>query len=119
VNWKFWKKTDIEKPANYYKNSRLSKPKDIPEAIGRKMVKGLRLDPDEVWQLKYVTRPSNDQTGIYEFRLFDPDKAKRAGVTVRDWTSLDDRPELILYTGRYNKGGKSTDQFGPRGACDK
>ena len=57
MNWKFWKKDDPE-VAVTVDGAKLAKPKDIPEPVGRKMVVGMKMDPDLVWSLKYVSRPS-------------------------------------------------------------
>lgn len=96
MNWKFWAK-------------RPAKPKLIPEAIGKKMVVELKFDPDEVWTLKYISRPIDDKNNVIEFRLFNPGEAERVGVDIKDWTSLDDRPELVQYSGYYDKNREKTE----------
>jgi hypothetical protein len=67
------------------------------------MVVGMQLDPDEVWALKYISRPSESQPGVQDFRIFSPQGAVQAGLVVKDWHSLDDHPDLILYAGHYSK----------------
>jgi len=101
MNWKFWKKEQESDQAA--KSPRQNRPKELPELVGRKMVVGMKLEPDDVWALKYVGRPLEDHPGSSAFRIFHPDKAIAAGVTVRDWTSLDDHPDLVLYQGVYDK----------------
>ena len=93
MNWKFW----ANKP---------EKPKLIPEAIGRKMVVELKFDPDEVWTLKYIGRPIDGKNNVIEFSLFNPEKVQQAGVNIKDWTSLDDRPELVQYSGYFDTNRK-------------
>ncbi len=108
MNWKFWKKngaTDIETT----RAKKLGKPKELPQAVGRKMVVGLQVDPDTVWALKYVSRPLNNQSHIHEFRLFHPGQANREGFAVKDWNSLDASPDLILYEGCYDKNEETVD----------
>ena len=102
MNWKFWKKqaTDDSGGASAIK---LDKPKDLPEAVGRKMVVDMKLDPDFVWSLKYVSRPSEDRPRTKQFRIYNPVKATQAGVLVKNWTSFDDQPELIMYSGYFDK----------------
>ena len=107
MNWKFWKK--METAGNGEKLNRLTKPREIPEAVGRKMIVGMKLDPDAVWALKYVTQPLDNPPKTFAFRLFDPDQAKRSGVAVTDWTALDAHPDLILYKGVYQKETKQVD----------
>jgi hypothetical protein len=103
MNWKFWEKSGAENSA---KVKKLNKPKELPEAVGRKLVVGLQIDPDEAWSLRYVGRPSETKPGIQDFRLFNPEHAHLARLTVKDWTSLDDHQELILYEGQFDRSTK-------------
>jgi hypothetical protein len=80
---------------------KLSGPQGIPELVGRHMVVEEKQDPDRVWKLKGVIR----QVGKKEFycRVFDEARMANANVIVKDWTSLDDHPELTLWEGYFNK----------------
>lgn len=102
MNWKFWK-NDARGETVAANGPKLAKPKELPEAVGRKMVTGMKLDPDLVWSLKYVSRPMGDRGNASEFRIFNPETAHQKGITVKNWTSLDDLPDLILYSGSYDK----------------
>jgi hypothetical protein len=105
MNWKFWKtkETDnIEK----IRSKKLKKPRELPDAVGRKLVVEWKIDPDEAWALRYVSRPSESRPGIQDFRLFHPKDATHAGLVVKDWYSLDGSSDLILYEGQYNKSEK-------------
>lgn len=106
MNWKFWKKEGVENAAKAKKNA---KPKELPQAVGRKLIVDLQIDPDEAWSLRYVGRPSEVNTGIQDFRLYDPAKAARVDLLVKEWHSLDDHPDLILYEGQYDKSGMVVD----------
>jgi hypothetical protein len=108
MNWKFWKKDDPE-VAVAVDGAKLAKPKDIPEPVGRKMVVGMKMDPDLVWSLKYVSRPSGGRRSTSEFRIFNPETARSRGVAVKNWTSLDALPDLILYSGNYEKSTNTID----------
>jgi hypothetical protein len=106
MNWKFWRKIAKDGYANQ-KPFRNSKPRELPEKIGRKMVVEMKIDPDLVWSLKYVNRPMDETRKIKEFSLYSPEKAKQAGVVIKDWMSLENHPELVLYTGRHYQGDDS------------
>ena len=106
MNWKFWKK-ESPSEATSTNEPKLAKPKEVPEPVGRKMVTGMKLDPDLVWSLKYVSRPIGDHRNASEFRIFNPKTAQQKGVAVKNWTSLDDLPDLILYSGLYDKKANS------------
>ena len=111
MNWKFWKK-GTDQVDNGAHRPKLAKPIDLPEAVGRKMVVAMKMDPDEVWALKYVSRPVEGRKHVYEFMLFSPESARQAGVVVRDWSSFDSRPELALYSGFYDKNASNIDIHG-------
>lgn len=108
MNWKFWKK-DARDAAVAVKGPKLPKPKDLPEDVGRKMVVAMKLDPDLVWSLKYVSRPMGLHRNASEFRIYDPATAHQNGHVIKNWTSLDDLPELILYSGNYDKSSSNID----------
>jgi hypothetical protein len=78
---------------------RLPRPREIPQAVGQTLVVNHKQDPDWVWALMAVTRPSADSPDRSEFRVYSAQEAVHQGVTVRDWNSLDDHPELIQYFG--------------------
>ena len=77
---------------------KLPGPKGIPAIVGRHMVVEEKKDPNWVWNLKGVVRPAGGKKAFY-CRIFDGAQAAKAGVKVKDWTSLDDRPDLILWEG--------------------
>ncbi|MFO7715409.1 hypothetical protein [Desulfosarcina sp.] len=108
MNWKFWKKEGqaASVPAN---GSKLAKPKELPESVGRKMVTGMKLDPDLVWSLRYVSRPMEARKNTSEFRIFNPETVHQKGIVVKNFTSLDDLPDLVLYSGFYDKSASSVE----------
>ena len=106
MNWKFWKKSGSDEPGKPKKHPR---PKELPDAVGRKLVVNLKIDPDEAWALRYVSRPSDIKPGTQDFRLFSPNRAAKAGLNVRDWFSLDDHSDLILYEGHYDRSSQTVD----------
>jgi len=102
MKWKFWEsKTETRESSPEV--PKLPKPKDIPEPVGRYLVVGLGKNPDWVWNLKAVLRPRPDGQDSYEVRVFNMSTAAQANVPIKDYTSLDGHPELILYEGWYDK----------------
>ncbi len=98
MNWKFWQKKDDDALTGGSKKE--AKPRDLPQVIGQNLVVERGLDPDWVWTLKIVTRER--EKGIFDFRLFDP---AMAGLKVTGFSALDDRSDLILFDGWYEKNG--------------
>ena len=92
----FWKREKTKKG-----EIELPGPKEIPELAGRCMVVQEKKDPDWVWRLKGVVRPAGKKA--FYCRVFDDAQAAKAGVKVKDWTSLDEHPDLILWEGYFDK----------------
>ena len=84
---------------------KLSKPGEIPEAVGRFLVVQMKKDPDWVWNLKSVIRPKAGAASkfVFDVRVFDTARAAAKGVIVKDWTTLDGHPDLVLYEGWFDK----------------
>lgn len=81
---------------------KLPSPKEIPELVARYLVVEEKKDPDWVWKLKGVVRPAGKKKAFY-CRVFDEAQVVQAGVKVKDWTSLEGHPDLILWEGYFDK----------------
>jgi hypothetical protein len=97
MGWKFW-----EQEKTNDGEVRLPGPKSIPDAVGRYLVTDEKKDPDWVWNLKGVVRPT-ERKNVFYCRILDEAKATEARVKVKDWNSLDEHPDLILWEGCFNK----------------
>jgi hypothetical protein len=104
MGWKFWnKKTSSENR----KRSKPSKPQEMPELVGRHLVVELGEDPDWVWRLKTVQRRREDGNSASDIRVFSTASASVKGVSVENYDSLDEHPDLILFEGWFDKGSRS------------
>ena len=101
MNWRFWQKNRLGESTNGVR-PKLSRPKDLPDEVGRHLVVDLGLDPDWVWRLKAAVRPREGERHTRDIKIFDPVRADAAGVTIKHYDSLDDHPELVLFDGSYN-----------------
>jgi len=81
---------------------KLPRPGGIPDLAGRYMVVEEKKDPDWVWRLKGVVCPAEKKNAFY-CRVFDEAQVTQAGLKIKDWTSLDDHPDLILWEGYFDK----------------
>jgi hypothetical protein len=79
-----------------------SKPKDIPDIVGGHLVTDYNQNPDMVWKLKAVKRRRQESKNAFDVRVFDDLEATTKKVKVKDYTTLDGHPELILYEGWYD-----------------
>ena len=102
MNWKFWKTENKDHQGLSQRFSNLPMPKDLPNQVGFYLVTQLKLDPDWVWTLKGVVRPTTVKQN-FEIRIFDPKEAVISDVIVTDFNSLDDFPEMILFEGCFKK----------------
>jgi hypothetical protein len=91
----FWKKKS--------NGEKESSAKSIPEAVGRYLVVNLGKNPDWVWNLKAVMKNKGNEKDVFEVRVFDQAKANALTISIKNFTSLGEHPELILYEGWFNK----------------
>ena len=103
MNWKFWEKAQKADNSDQPKREKLPGPKSIPEPVGRYLVVHMGKDPDWVWNLKAAMRARQEKPGTFHFRVFDPSKAAGSRILVRDYTTLDQNPQLILFEGWFDK----------------
>jgi hypothetical protein len=92
----FWKKKENGQ-------EKLPSPKGIPEAVGRYLVVSMGQDPNWVWNLKSVLRPRPGEKDLFDFRVFDGNNIGRQNFSVKNYDTLTDHPELILYEGTFSK----------------
>jgi len=92
-----------KKPAK--EEGKLSGPKEIPGPVQNYLVAERKMDPDLVKLLKAVECKST--TGAtFNIRVFDNSEAIAKNVQVKDYTSLDECPDLIIYEGWFDEGAK-------------
>ena len=102
MSWKFWgKKEETAGQAGTHKE-KLPKPTDMSSQVGQFLVVNLGKNPDWVWKLKTVARPQAEKHR-YDVRVFSENTAGEKGVRVKDYTSLDGHPDLILFEGWFDK----------------
>jgi hypothetical protein len=111
---KFWQRQTADAKA-----PRPSKPREIPDAIGRYLVVTLKHEPDWVWQLMFVSRQRNESAGGSDIVIYDPQQANQLGVHVTGYHSLAQQPSLILFEGWFDKGRgtfeiRPTEHLSPR-----
>jgi len=99
----FWKRKPAKEEPLKIRVERLPRAKDIPELVGRYLITELKQDPDWVWRLKSVVRLRSDGKDRFDFRVFDEAQAAAKKVAIKDYNSLNEHPDLILYQGRFDK----------------
>jgi len=99
----FWKKKPATGEPSKPKAEKLPGPKGIPDLVGRHLVTELKQNPDWVWRLKGVVRPRSDGKDRFDFRVFDEAQVAAKKVAIKDYNSLNEHPDLILYQGWFDK----------------
>lgn len=94
----FWKKKD-----NHSNSKKLPSPKTIAEPVGRHLVVALKQNPDWVWNLSSALRPRAEDENMFDFRVFDEKAAGSQNIRVKDFNTLTEHPDLILFEGVFNK----------------
>ncbi|MGB9627385.1 MAG: hypothetical protein ACPL6D_01875 [Thermodesulfobacteriota bacterium] len=84
----------------------LSGPREIPAIVQNYLVTEKKMDPDLVKLLKALVYKSNSGEKAFNIRIYDEADAVANKVQIKDYTTLDQHPHLILYEGVYDEGSK-------------
>lgn len=82
---------------------KLLKPGAIPGLVQKHLLTERKMAPDLVPLLKGVLRKSATRETAFDIRVFDESEALAKKVQVKDYTTLDEHPGLILYEGWFNE----------------
>lgn len=96
------KKVEVPKS----KAEKLAGPREIPQLLVKHLAAEKKIDADWARLLKAVVRRSPKGKEISDVRVFDDAEAMVKKVTVKDYTSLDAHPELIIYEGWFDEESK-------------
>jgi len=81
-------------------------PKEIPGLVQNYLVAERKMDAGLVKLLKSVVDKSATEGKGYNIRIFDESEALAKKIQVKDYTSLDEHPDLIIYEGWLDEGEK-------------
>jgi hypothetical protein len=101
-----WKKKAVTEKSPQPKVEKLPGPKPIPGLVGKYLIAEHKIDPNLVQILKAVVRRSPKVEKAFDCRIFDGSEAEASEVQIKDYTSLDEHPELILYEGWFDEESK-------------
>ena len=99
----FWKKKSADEEG---KKEKLSGPSEIPSPVQNYLVAEIKMDPDLVKLLKALIRKGETGEAPLDLRVFDNSEAQARQIEVKDYTSLDEHPELIIYEGWFDESSK-------------
>ena len=94
----FWRKKGVEE-----KGKKKKAVKKIAGPLWAHMVMRYRVTDDVLQNLRRVERHGLvEDKPVIMIRMFDLATADKKGVSIEDFESLDDHPELVLYAGYYH-----------------
>lgn len=89
---------------------KLPGPANIDEVVGRYLVTQKNKDPDWVWHLKSVICPDSGKgRKAFDIRIYEESRIAREKIKVRDWTTFDQHPELLVFEGWFDKDTKKVE----------
>jgi hypothetical protein len=91
----FWKRKEGE--------AKLPSPKEIPGVVQNYLITERKMDADLARILKAAVRKSPNGERTFNIRVFDESEALAKKVQVKDYTSLDEHPDLIIYEGWFDE----------------
>ena len=101
-----WGKKSVKEEA---KKEKLPGPKEIPVPVQSHLTVERKMDPDLVRLLKAVVRRSPKGEKAFDIRIFDQSEAEAKKMQVKDYTSLDEHPDLIIYDGWFDEASKGVE----------
>ena len=99
MNFKFWKHNQPHPEPK----DRSARPKELSDPLGIYLVTKLNQDPDWVWSLRFVARSREPNRHVCDIRIYDPRDAWNGHLEVKNYASLDNHPEMVLYSGVIDK----------------
>jgi len=85
---------------------KLAGPRAIPDLIQKHLATEWKMDPDLVRLLKALLLKNPKRDKAFHIRIFDGLEAQAKKVQVKDYTSLDEHPDLIIYEGQFDEGAR-------------
>jgi hypothetical protein len=82
---------------------KLSGPRDLSGMVQKYLVADKKMNADLVKLFKIVVRKRPDTETAFDCRVYDPSEALANEVEIKNYTSFDERPNLVLYEGWYDE----------------
>jgi hypothetical protein len=88
--------------------------KQIEGDLFQYMVNKQHVPLDILRNLRIVEKDAvlgDEPVGLTMFRIFQPSEVKKKGITIENYDSLDDYPDLVIYEGYYEKNDDHADNI--------
>lgn len=100
------KREPLKPEAGKTKVEKLTGPRPISVLVGKYLTAEYKINADVVQFLKAVVLRVPPTEKTFKCRIFDPSEAQAKEIQIKDYTSLDSHPELILYEGQFDEDSK-------------
>ncbi len=91
------------------KEEKLPGPKTMPEILGNHLIKQMGKEPNWVWRLSAVMRPRSSGEKGSDVRIFAEYEATANKIKIKNYTTLDQHPKLLLFEGWFDKESKKVE----------
>lgn len=105
----FGNKKNDKAVATKAKPEKLPGPKLIPEPVQKHLTSIYKLEPELAQIFKIVMHRKNEGERAFDIRIFDESACLAKQIQVKDYTTLDAYPDLVLYEGTFDEAEKRTD----------
>ncbi len=99
MGWKFWKK----KEEGRMKPEEPRRTRNLSCAVSCALMNEFGREPQALLRLRVASKRVKGLEAAYFFRVFDHSAAAARGIAIESYSSLDPYPELILFTGTFDK----------------
>jgi hypothetical protein len=100
------KLTDVKAEAKKPKTEKLPGPRPIPGPVGTHLMTEYKLSANLVQILKAVVHKRPQGEAAFDIRIFDQSEADAKEMQIRDYTTLNEHPDLVLYEGWFDEDTK-------------
>lgn len=96
----------LQPKAGKTKVEKLPGMRPIPGLVGKYLTAEYKMDADLIQLLKAVVLRVPQTEKTFKCRIFDQSEAEAKEIQIKDYTSLDNYPDLILYEGQFDEETK-------------
>jgi hypothetical protein len=100
----FFKSKDKEQ-----KGHKLAGPRDLPQLVIKHLESSRIVDTATIPFLKSVSKSSENGNGHFSIRLFDPADAESRHISVLNYDTLNEKPEVVIAEGWYDEAAKKVE----------
>ena len=94
------------KKVEVHKAEKLPGPSPIPEIVVKHLVAQYKMGPILARILKAVVHHSSTKEDVFDIRIFDESEAMARQIHIKDYTSFEGHPDLIIYEGWFDERAK-------------